>query len=293
MLTKSIVIFCAFNFIQNLIAISAHARQNPNIIKVSMNDDYNRPELLAARCTPEVASDPQLKADDFRWDYALNDFLQKFTEVYESAKRLPLRNYWDPKTQQLMLPYDKSRGSQIALPELFIKSVQRHIEEALRLGYIDGVFFPDMGHSHFLIPEEKYRRDYNLPNSQMAQLYELFYADPELKIVYHTAEQLKMTDQKSRILNDRKIQWRFFSRNLVGDNRGEGRLELFQNPTHKHNTLGDVPGYYWWGAGFNLSANKNGCLAFRRGTELAYFDLSMYDLTSNNTSDYQWLRLRH
>ena len=80
------------------------------------------------------------------------------------------------------------------------------------------------------------------------------------------------------MVDDRRVQWRLFSRNLVGDNRGEGRLELRQEPGHRFNTLSGLPGHFWYGAGFNISANKDGCFAADVRGKTLRFDLSLYDL---------------
>lgn len=205
--------------------------------------------------------------------------LTRFAEIYESPARLGRHAYVDSLSGKIKLPYDPGRGGDVVLPESFVASVRAHIESALRLEYIDAVFFPDMGHSHFLVPQKIYDEKYSkYPGAEFSRLYEDFMADPDLKIFYHTAEQLSMLDANKKLRPERRIQERFYSRNLVGDNRGEGRLELVQNRTHSMNSVSEVPGYYWWGAGFNVSAHKDGCFIYNdRGVE-RYFDLSLYDL---------------
>lgn len=262
-------------------------------------DDLNSATNLELRCPQELPTDAQLKSTDFRWGFSLPELLQKWQEIYTSNKRLPTRAYWDSQKASLVLPYSTSRGGNPELPFNFLHSVRRHVEVAFAADYIDALIFPDMGHSHFLIPDAKYKNEYKFPVSQMAQTYEQFFNDPELLVVYHTAEQLTITTTEGKLLPDRRSQWRFFSRNLIGDNLGLGRLQLAQNPTHKHNTTDGLPGYNWWGAGFNISANKKGCIAYRRHGSIEYFDLSLEDLTSDVTGDeYQidpssWLQNRH
>lgn len=208
--------------------------------------------------------------------------LTRFVEIYEAPARLGRHAYIDTLSGKIKLPYDAGRGGDVVLPESFVASVRAHIESALRLEYIDAVFFPDMGHSHFLVPQKKYDEKYSkYPGAEFSRLYEDFMNDPDLKIFYHTAEQLSMLDANKKLRPERRIQERFYSRNLVGDNRGEGRLELVQNRTHSMNSVSEVTGYYWWGAGFNVSAHKDGCFIYNdRGVE-RYFDLSLYDLELN------------
>lgn len=249
----------------------------------------NMPANWRERCARENANDPRLHSNDFHWNYALAEMITRFQEIYAGPKRLPDRAYFDESKGKLMLPFSADRGGDVEVPYSFVLSVVRHVEAAFANDYIDGVFFPDMGHSHFMIPQAKYDKQYaQSPVKEMARTYERFFNDRELRVVYHTAEQLRMTDENSQLLNDRRLQWRFFSRNLVGDNQAKGELVLIQNPTHKHNTTGGLPGYYWWGAGFNISANEKGCIAYERNGRVEYFDLSLEDLKPDSSSgDFQ------
>jgi hypothetical protein len=243
------------------------------------SQNLNSPELLAERCQATLPGEATLYREDFKWFYSLPEMNARFEEVYQSERRLGQRAYFDRDAGGLKLPYHANRGGDILVPLSFVQSIKRHVEEALRLEYIDAVFFPDMGHSHFLVNQEKYKNTYSkFPISEMARLYEAYFQDKELKVVYHTAEQLQMLDDSNNLLPDRRLQWRFFSRNLVGDNRGEGRLELLQNSSHRSNTLHGAPGYHWWGGGFNLSANAKGCIAYVHNGVVKYFDISLYDL---------------
>ncbi|MBX3041229.1 MAG: hypothetical protein KF789_11040 [Bdellovibrionaceae bacterium] len=248
------------------------------ILTMATTQDLNSPEELARRCSgPENGA--VLLRSDFHWGTEFQEMLAKALEIRTSGKRLPRRAFYDSAKETLALPYDAARGGDVVLNPVFIRSVQRHVEEAIRLGYVDAIFFPDMGHSHLLIPQKSWDEDYSgRPVAQQARLYERFFSDPNVKIFYHTAEQLKMKDEDGQLLPDRHLQWRFYTRNLAGDNRGEGRLEVLQNLTHSYNTVGEVPGYRWWGAGFNISGSDQGCIAYRHGDEVRYFDLSLYDL---------------
>ncbi len=46
----------------------------------------------------------------------------------------------------------------------------------------------------------------------------------------------------------------------------------------KGNAVSGLKGYFYFGAGFNVSANKNGCFPYFDGTQVRYFDLSLSDL---------------
>lgn len=238
-----------------------------------------------SRCQPSPQKEV-LYSNDFKWGYSLSELLSKFTEIYSSEKRLAQRAYWDDKTQTLRLPFDKSRGGDVVITEKFVQSIADHIEQAFQLNVIDGVFFPDMGHSHLLIPENIYDSKYKqIPVDQMSRMYEEFYNDSDIKILYHTAEQLQMTEKDGRVIDNPRVRWRHQTRNLVGGNFQKSSLEFFQNPDSRVNTVHEVAGYHWWGGGFNLSANKKGCFSYQNNNQIYYFDISLYDLETSPDSD--------
>lgn len=253
----------------------------------------NTPDQLALRCLPGAAKEPALRSDMFRWNYNLDEIISRFFEIYEAAERLPLRNAWSADKGLLILPYHQMRGGPVAVPMSFVHHLSHHVSEAHRLGYVDGVFFPDMGHSHFLIPDEHWATEYDpIPIDKMSLMYEKFFADPELKILYHTAEQLKTREADGSLVDDRATQWRYYSRNLMADNNGRGALELLQNHESSANTAHGLPGHHWWGAGYNISAHEKGCIAYRdRQDVIRFLDLSLFDLETSAMDEYpNWVR---
>lgn len=281
-------------FVATLLTISgifsfAWAQQNSDLEKPAALDalntqiqELNTPENLALRCRPDNALDKILYSGDFRWGYSIDELVARFQEIYSSEKRLQKRMHWDEERQSLYLPLSSSWGGTAATPIKFVESVRRHVEEALRLKYVDGIFFPDMGHSHFYVPNDRWQAITDKPVSEFNKVYEGFFNEPALKILYHTAEQLKSLDSDGQPLNDRKTFWRFSSRNLMGDNLQQGHLQILQTEPgtleYKANTIREVPGYKQWGGGFNISASVKGCYAYRHLEEIRYFDLSLSDL---------------
>jgi hypothetical protein len=238
--------------------------------------------VVKENCLPDSKSET-LYSDDVKWGIELPDMLKLYKELYDSNKRLGKRAYLDPQTNSLVLPYMDFRGGVIKVSPQLIETIKNHIENAFRHEYIDAVFFPDMGHSHFLIPNEKWEKKYSgIPMEKITDFYEELFADPEVKFVYHTAEQLKTTDEKKQILPDRKLQWRFYTRNLIGENTQKGHVSVLPALDNSANTLGGLEGYFWYGAGFNLSANKNGCFTFKNKGQTFHFDISMFDLEPKN-----------
>jgi len=231
------------------------------------------------RCRPESDGDEKIYSSDFHWKYSLPEMKARFEEMYASAKRLPRRAYWNAEKGRLELPHDEGRGGPVAITDAFVRAVARHIERAYELDYIDAVFFPDMGHSHLLIPQalwdEKYSR-YDV--DKFSRLYEDMFSDPRIEIFYHTAEQLKTREENGAMVADPRTQWRYKTRNIAGSITADADLRVLQNPKSDANTVHGAPGKSWWGAGFNLSANENGCFSYTVDGKQHYFDLSLDDL---------------
>lgn len=233
------------------------------------------------RCTPQTDNEPLLYSDDFKWYFTLPEMAAKYEEIYTSGKRLWRRAYFDPASGDFILPYDDIRGGNVVLSRRAILSIRRHIETALSKGYAQFIFFPDMGHSHFYISEQVWKEKYDhIPMSKQSLIYEGLLSDPNLKVLYHTAEQLKTLDDNKRPLNDQQIQWRYYTRNIVGDNEALGALEIHNAiPSGSWaNTMGQYPGHFLWSAGFNISASQDGCFPFVVNGQTYYFDISLYDL---------------
>jgi len=245
---------------------------------------------VKTRCGPQTENEPLLYFDDFKWYYTLPEMGAKYEEIYASGKRLWQRAYYDSASGEFILPLDSSRGGDVILSRRAILSIRRHIETALSKGYAQYVFFPDMGHSHFYIPEKIWNERYSqIPMSKQNLIYEKFFADPHLKILYHTAEQLRTLDENKNPIADPKVQWRYYTRNIVGDNEAMGALEIHKafGPGNLANTMHNYPGHFSWSAGFNISASQDGCFPFVVNGKTYYFDISLHDLKPRNAPMYQ------
>jgi len=242
---------------------------------------------IAARCAP-AAGEPAIYQSDFRWDYTLPEMKARFAEMYSSPKRLDRRAYWDAAAGKLMLPHDKERGGDLEIGEAFVQAVARHIERAFELDYIDAVFFPDMGHSHILVPDKLWKEKYSdYPVSKMSDLYRDMFSDARLQIFYHTAEQLKMLEN-GQLVADERVRFRHKTRNIGGLIKPDAELTVYQNPESAANTVHAAPGHHWWGAGFNFSAQKDGCFVYRTGGREYRFDISLYDLPYDPANGGGW-----
>ncbi len=249
-------------------------------------------ESVLARCAPPTEDEPVIYQTDFKWDTPHEAMAAKFDEMYASDKRLTDRAYYDAERGLLLLPQSEIWGGPVVLPRRFVESIRRHIETALKLGYAEFIFFPDMGHNHFFIPRERYEAiyaPYDVP--EFSEMYAKMIDDPELMVLYHTAEQLRMHEDKV-LLTDRQVQWRYYTRNLVGDNNGLGHLVVLHDFSTFANTARSYPGHRYFGSGVNVSASQNACFPYVHNGEVRYFDLSFKDLPmppgSGGGSDYDY-----
>jgi len=236
-------------------------------------------EQIATRCTPPAEDEPIVYANDFKWGYTREEMATRADEMYESGKRLMDRAYYDEESGTFMLPISESWGGRVTLSQRLVENVTLHIHKALENGYAEHVFFPDMGHAHYFIPQSLWDSEYaGGPVSEIAEMRTRLIDDPELLVLYHTAEQLDMLDENNEPLDDPWIEFRLETRNVVGDNDWKGEIMLPQNPESNANTVKDMEGYRYYGAGFSINASKDGCFPFHQDGELKWYDLSFSDL---------------
>lgn len=243
---------------------------------------------MTASCLKPLDTEENIYTSDFQWDYDLNGLREAYEVIYYSGKRLIHRAVYDRSTKKVFLSHVGLSGIvPVYLSWEFINSIRRHIENALKLDYVDKVFFPDMGHSHLLIDNSFYETQIKyLPVSDMSKAYELMLNHPKTRFLYHTAEQLQTLDKNGNLIPNKELMWRYFTRNLVGDNMSN-RLWIYKDLSSKANTVNspDQDNYHWWSAGFNISASKNACFPFinaKNGNKVEFFDISLSDLPSKS-----------
>ncbi len=243
-------------------------------------DSSDRWEQIKERCAAPADDEPIVFSNDFSWGYSIEEMGIRYEEIYASGKRLNNRAYWDEDRGAFMLPGTEAWGGDVELSRRLVENVTLHIEQSLALKYVDFVFFPDMGHAHLFIPEDHWQEVYaDTPVSEFSRRYEAMFDDPKLKVFYHVAEQLQTRDDDGNLIEDRHTSWRFHTRNVVGDNNWERRIQLLTDFESKANTAHDLPDHKYYGAGFNLSASKDGCFPFEnRHGEVQWYDISLEDL---------------
>ena len=269
-------------FVMGLDAIPTMATVQTMKTKVLRQVSFSHEPSCQETSHSQTPSSQVLFAEDFRWGLLREEMLNLFQSTYQSSKRL--WNYARIRGDQILLPYRAIHGGTVELPLRVAEVIASHIEMALQRRFVEAVFFPDMGHSHFLIPDEVYADEYaKIPVKQYNQLYQKLFTDERVMILYHTAEQLAFLDQNNQVKDDPYYQWRHKTRNLLASTKLGVPLRILENPKSPANTVHEVPGYRWWGAGFQISAHHNGCFVYQHGLETRRFDISLYDLPSKDS----------
>jgi hypothetical protein len=237
--------------------------------------------INASNCQFPNEDEKILYAENFSGQFTLETLKEKEEEIYNSGKRLKARAYINT-SGDLVLPH--RNGNEVNISSDFIKAISAQVENAFNLGYVDALIFPDMGHSHMMLEIENYVNNIDpLEVRDQHIAYELMLKDKNTKYLYHTAEKIKFFDEAGDMYPDRKIGWRFYTRNILGSGDGSGHIELLHNLEHGHNTSRSEnyfnnKKYRYWGAGFNISASVSGCFSFMRNGKKFNYDISLEDL---------------
>lgn len=231
--------------------------------------------IAETRCAPESASEPKLYRPDTMpgaegWFFDQTEMKTRYEQIYSSGKRLTNRAFY--RDNAFYIP---SAWGEIKLGEQAILAIISHVEEALRLAYAEYPYFPDMGHAHFHIPNDFWDQVADLPADQ--RLSKII-NNPKVKALYHTAEQLRIQDEDQQLPEDKHLQWRYWTRNIVGDMSPGRQLEIHRHiDGDDYNTVRTVEGHRN-GWGFDLSASRDGCFPFQFNGKTMYFDINLEGL---------------
>jgi len=248
-------------------------------------------EIAKKRCTssePNFTKTPRFTNSLFTtWHLDLEKMRQFFNLNYQAPNRVSLRVYYDPKKSSFILPIllhrNKMHIETITLKDNFIINTILHVETALKQNYADYINFSDMGHSHFFIPQDYYNKEIlNMESKDMHKAYEKIFSHKETKFLYHTAEQLDMNIQKTKdkkyiLPKDPYLNYRYLNRNIIGDNKQTGHIDVVQNKNlqSEYNTVRKLDGHRFWGAGLYMDSNQKACFPYRKKDKIYYFDISM------------------
>ncbi len=260
------------------------------VLSFSHADDFDRkPEVqewavqAAQRCTQ--TEHPVVERSDFRWGLSFLEAADLFNQLYKSEKRLVDRYYYDSE-KGFVGDYYSSPGKKepLSIPLRFLYSIKKHIESALFLDYVQWAYFPDMGHNHFFLDQAEFDSWQGATNREVMSR---IMSSPNTKMLYHTLEQIQVMDEEKVLYPDAWSQWRYYTRNIVGDNRGEGYLEVHKNLEGSYNTVHEYEGKKYWGAGIYLHANEKGCFSYEHQGKTFYFDVTFSSFPYGGGDEYQ------
>jgi hypothetical protein len=226
--------------------------------------------------------------DMFPWNQSIKEMADNFNSIYNSKKRMDNRVFFDGKN--FKMPFKSYMGGTryAVVPEAFIESLISHFETALDKSYVEHINFSDMGHNHLFVPKKFYRDE--IDSLSMVKdkhiVYEKFMNNSELLMLYHTAEQLRFFDENKNLLTDRRIQKRFYTRNLLGQNIKSNNLDILFDLKASANGVSNYKkdSYKYWGAGFSFSSTSQGCFSYKKNGKKIFFDLSAEDVGYNSST---------
>lgn len=185
-----------------------------------------------------------------------------FENTYNSPQKLlsPLFKIED----QYMI---SSGHRSFKVPLQFIAAITHHVNSALKNGYADFLFYPDMGHVHILQPSSA---------TDSTDLESLLQRQ-DLLFLYHTGELFKFKAGSlfsPELVEDPWMQTRYIHRNFIGTLDTSQDVELRFALDQPYNTVREITGYKQV-LRLSLSAHRDGCLSFRHNNRDLFFDISL------------------
>lgn len=234
-------------------------------------------------CDAYKEGQPFLAQKDVFHFYTRAQMAESFKQIYRADARLIDRVYFAPDSDSFFLPVDSKEGKiDIRIPNTFIEAISWQIEEALDRELAEYVFFPDMGHTHFLIPQTRWDSFYQYlnPYTNARALFSNLFHEKDAYFLYHTAERLQFPprdpDTSEISIQDPYLRYRYDTRNLVAQNEAYGKLFIIHHPDKKkHNSAHELDGYKYFSFGIFISANKNGCFRYTHREKEYYYDINL------------------
>ena len=99
-----------------------------------------------------------------------------------------------------------------------------------------------------------------------------------MKALYHLTEQLQMLDENKQVIPTPPLPFKYWNRNFLGYNDGTANYDVpVAHENKNYNTVGSLDGHLLYSAGFAVSANKDGCFAYKdRSGKTLYFDIGLH-----------------
>lgn len=185
-----------------------------------------------------------------------------FENTYNSTQKLPSALF------KIEDQYMINSGNQLfKVPWNFIAAITHHVNSALKNGYADFLFYPDMGHVHILQPS----------SATDSTDFESLLQRRDLLFLYHTGELFKFKAGSlfsPELVEDPWMQTRYTHRNFIGTLDTSQDVELRFALDQPYNTVREITGYKQV-LRLSLSAHRDGCLSFRQNNRDLFFDISL------------------
>ena len=120
-----------------------------------------------------------------------------------------------------------------------------------------------MGHVHILVPED-------------ADIVKPALQRKDIKFLYHTAELFQFKKGSlldGELIGDTWLQWRYYSRNFVGELEEDKNLKVVFAKDSPYNTVRGLEGYRQVETLY-MSSSEKGCFSYNHSGERMFFDIS-------------------
>lgn len=236
--------------------------------------------LNESMCGGESGHNKELYIEDATSPYLDVDGLYEFGQkLYNSPKRLPDYFIYDESLKSLV--YRSKNKSDIKVPLSFVNKISEHLKRVLKMNLAKSINLSDLGHGHFLIPEEvaKELKDLNLGYEDS---HEFVINHPKLKILYHAAERLQKLDDDFNPVTNLESRYFISVRNIIGD-FSTGEVVTLPDDGTPYNTQRKIEGYtsYWT---INFSWNKNACFKVETKQDSFFIDFTFSSYRSDPDS---------
>ena len=124
------------------------------------------------------------------WYFTREEIKKIYEKEYEEGERL--ENYIGVKDGKYVA---SCYGETFEVPEKFVKSTLKQLEDMLENGYAEYIFRLDAFHSHLFVPDDAFEKYKDLKNG--AEVTEAYTKDEQLGALYHNTEHLAVEDPKT------------------------------------------------------------------------------------------------
>jgi hypothetical protein len=216
-------------------------------------------------------------SEESRWEYSKHGWY--FTR--EEIKQIYEKEYEEGTRLENPIKIENGKyiascyGETFEVPEKFVKSTLKQLEETLEKGYAEYIFRLDAFHSHLFVPDDVFEKYKDLKNG--AEVAEAYVKDEQLGALYHNTEHLAVEDLKTGEI-DPIAKELHSKRNVLGwyDDRGIELTYPKENalPAHKEANTANIPDGYHSIGGLTFKATKNGEFAIKHNGKEIRIDIS-------------------